>query len=288
MRNDSVMALLHNAARKYCIDRADELAEIHKQSDTDEEKQEQGAGISLLIAILLEIERAVPKDFDSGDEAHEYLLMAGKKAQVLGYHTEGSGDGRRVVSRAYNWTETERKALESARADYITYVTDLSLEKAASVERVPYRHVLTGAKRFRVAWKLEERWGVSPREHYWYPLLDVEIPSDVDVLALQELWFYKEVGAERMRSILLARGITRIWELQESIISSEYELDPRLCSFWGNETYWSSPELDWLVYVSHESSITFAGTWLVDAIKKSWPNWQQRIYTGYDYEPPPG
>ena len=57
-----------------------------------------------------------------------------------------------------------------------------------------------------------------------------------------------------------ARGQdARVWELNESRLDPEYEMDTRLCDFAGNETYWSSRELDWLVYVSHESSIAFTG-----------------------------
>ena len=61
-------------------------------------------------------------------------------------------------------------------------------------------------------------------------------------------------------------------------------MDTRLCDFAGNETYWSSRELDWLVYVSHESSIAFTGTWLVEEVKRRWPGWERRAYTGYDYD----
>src|SRR5947209_5872557 len=33
-------------------------------------------------------------------------------------------------------------------------------------------------------------------------------------------------------------------------VGPEYEMDPRLCSFWGGtEMYWSSRRLDWLIYL---------------------------------------
>jgi hypothetical protein len=47
--------------------------------------------------------------------------------------------------------------------------------------------------------------------------------------------------------------------------------------------YWSSRELDWLIYLSHEESLTFAGRWLVEAIKEALPNWRERLYTAYGY-----
>jgi hypothetical protein len=33
-----------------------------------------------------------------------------------------------------------------------------------------------------------------------------------------------------------------------------------------------------------ESSIAFAGAWLVEEVKRRWPGWERRVYTGYDYE----
>jgi len=71
-----------------------------------------------------------------------------------------------------------------------------------------------------------------------------------------------------------------VWQIDESGFDPEFEMDPRLCSFVRRgETYWSSGELDWLVYSSHEESITFAGRWLVGAVKAAWPTWSERLYT---------
>ena len=68
--------------------------------------------------------------------------------------------------------------------------------------------------------------------------------------------------------------------MNELRLDPEYEMDPRLCSFWGGtEMYWSSRKLDWLIYLSHEESMTFAGDWLAQAIKQALPNWRQRLYT---------
>ena len=241
--HDSAIKALHNAARRYCIESADELSAIQRESGV---REEQYVGIWLLGAILEEIERSVPQDFALEGELREYLLSAGKKVRVFTHHhSEVIGTERRIVYLEPDWTEAERIALEKARADYITYVTDLSVDEAAKSESLLYRHVMSDKERYRVARKLAERWGVRPSKHYWYPLSREEMPSDIDVLALQEEWFRKEVGVERLQSILLVRGIKRIWELDEFRVEPEYELDPRLCAFWkGAEGYWSSRELD--------------------------------------------
>lgn len=279
MAHDFAVKALYNAARRYCIDRTAE------QSDSDAQSDEISAGVWLLNAILENIERALPEDFSRDSEVRDYLLSVGEKARVLEYHTEGTGEERRAVYYESPLTEVERLGLENARAGYIKYVTDLSVDQASQTEKVLYRHVMSDTKRRRVGKNLAERWGVEPHEHYWHPLMAKELPPDV--LAFQEAWFRNEVGVESLQNILISKGIKRIWELDEFRVEPEYELDPRLCSFWkGVEGYWSSRELNWLIYVSHESSITFAGGWLIEAIKDVWPNWEKRIYTGWDYERP--
>ncbi len=105
-----------------------------------------------------------------------------------------------------------------------------------------------------------------------------------DVLVLQERHFYTDLGVDALCDILRMRGITRLFELAEHHWSPELEVDVELCYFVGSEKIWTSRSFDWLIYISHESSITFAGEWLVAAVKQAWPRWERRIYTDYIYD----
>ena len=64
-----------------------------------------------------------------------------------------------------------------------------------------------------------------------------------------------------------------MWELRE--YGAEYECDVALFEpiYNGAEGYWSSPSLDWIVYASHESSITIGG-WLAEDVKERWHTWR--------------
>jgi hypothetical protein len=91
--------------------------------------------------------------------------------------------------------------------------------------------------------------------------------------------FDEAVAPERLRGALAARGIQRVWELRE--YGPEYEeavamLDPY---YNGAEGYWSSGDLDWIIYASHESSVTVGG-WLLQDVKAIWPSWQVHVWTG--------
>jgi hypothetical protein len=47
----------------------------------------------------------------------------------------------------------------------------------------------------------------------------------------------------------------------------------------GAEGLWCDSNFDWIVYASHESSITIGG-WLLPEIQAVWSNWQEHLY-GY-------
>jgi hypothetical protein len=46
----------------------------------------------------------------------------------------------------------------------------------------------------------------------------------------------------------------------------------------GAEGFWCNNNFDWVIYASHESSITVGG-WLLAEIKNVWPNWKERVWT---------
>lgn len=59
-----------------------------------------------------------------------------------------------------------------------------------------------------------------------------------------------------------------------------YEMDRVLLRPWGGmgEQYWTSEKMDWLLYHSHENSLTVGGEWLLNGVKKAWPEWERYLY----------
>jgi hypothetical protein len=84
-----------------------------------------------------------------------------------------------------------------------------------------------------------------------------------------------------LRELLTRRRINRIWEMREHS-GDEYELELALFRphYNGAEGYWTSAESDWLVYASHESSITLAGEWLVAGFRDVVPDCDRYQYGG--------
>lgn len=121
-------------------------------------------------------------------------------------------------------------------------------------DRLPYRRVLNAEERSRVTRMMSETWGVS--HAYWYPLDEKTHPSliafdliEADRLVLQNL----------TAEFLSARGIARVLEIREYGPSYELEPHPKDFDYNGAEGFWTSDGADWIVYCSHESSMTFGG-----------------------------
>lgn len=131
---------------------------------------------------------------------------------------------------------------------------------------------------------MRELWGVQERR-YWHPLIRLDLPPNV--IALQQAWFDDAVPLATLHHILEEHGVTRFWELRE--YGPEYELDlaEMEAAYTEAESYWTSGTMDWLIYASHESSITVAGAWLISKVEAAWPAWEQHVYTGWDYPLPP-
>ncbi len=141
------------------------------------------------------------------------------------------------------------------------------------MEDLFYRYVLSEKETNSVWDKLGKNWK-HIREGYWYPLT---IWKEDGIEAFQDSYFEKEFGYEKLRTILSELGVTRLWELREGNINYEIELSILEPYYSGEEGYWCDESFEWVIYASHESSITFAGS-ILPKIKDNWENWEKRIW----------
>jgi hypothetical protein len=244
----SPIEALHTAARRYCENRA------------------ALAPSAVLDAIRWEVEAFTPADFSSLAEAREVLVSAGETAES-------------VLTRP-PLDESVRNSMDVERALFAEYVRDLSEDELAPIEPLPFRRTLTAEESRRLWSELEARWGV---EWYWYPLdrTDTEEPPP-NAVALNDDEFYEDEVQVRLRDVLAGLGVSRVLELRELLTGAECEIDLELFEpiYTGEgEGFWTDGSLDWLIYASHEGSVTVAGAQLLPAFKKAFPEWPDWIYT---------
>ena len=101
---------------------------------------------------------------------------------------------------------------------------------------------------------------------------------DRPLVAFQDKYFEQELGFKSLREILKAHQVDSVWELRE--YGPEYELESGVLEpiYNGAEGCWCSEGYEWLIYASHESSVTLGGEWLIDEAIRVWPNWDERIW----------
>lgn len=256
---------LHTVIRRYCIENHQfwwtkyfELAVLEKiRIDYSDEAYAIFPRYNTLNAILTEIERFQPSDFSSFEEAKEFFILISNSAE----NNFTKNPSNKIAEKVQ---KEERHKL----CEFITQLKDIDLSK---IEPLFYRKVLSEKESKNLREKLKSIWKV---DGYWFPLTTWK-PENTE--AFQDKYFEEELGHEKVQQILHNLGVEKVWELREGEIDCESELSIIEFYYSGEEGFWFDKSFDWLIYVSHESSITFAGS-ILPEIKKNWTNWQNRLW----------
>jgi hypothetical protein len=220
---------------------------------------------NVLKAILIELERLDPANLPDAENTRALLILAGEIAEDV--FTEGSGE---IDKRAMGAMAEERDA-------FCRHMRELKLADLYIIEELPYRRVLRAEESKSIWSRLSARWGILDR--YWYPMGGPK-PSDVE--AFEGSAFDDAFATVRLQDILRGHGIRHVWELREHReYGPEYEENVSLleASYNGAEGYWSSGDLEWIIYASHHRSVTVGG-WLLPEVQALWHSWQAHIWTG--------
>jgi hypothetical protein len=268
------MEKLHAAVRRYCLEQYSYWTKKYGElvSEGKDRFGNQYANEALytfprynvLNAILVEVERHRPVDFSSIDDAKRVLKSVALNAQSI-FTQPPNGN-------------LEQTAMNEEREALAKFISELSNNDLLLVEPLFYRRVLTAEEGATIWDKLETDWGVS--EGYWYPLAN---RKRQDIEAFQDKYFEKEVGTEPLRKLLRTHGIETLWEMREDGVNYELELSVFEPYYNGSEGYWCDATFQWIVYASHESSVTIGG-WLLSEINDVWSNWRQRVWTSPFFE----
>jgi hypothetical protein len=120
--------------------------------------------------------------------------------------------------------------------------------------------------------------------YYWYPLAKT---ARNDIIAFDYKYVDDKSKIDFLKEILASHGVTYIYEyawgtdncVQYDITKIDqvfWRSDPR---FWEcyNEGFWFSDKMDWIIYFSHEETVTIGGQRVVDAVKSKWSDWSNYI-----------
>jgi hypothetical protein len=110
----------------------------------------------------------------------------------------------------------------------------------------------------------------------WYPWGD-ERPPDAQVFDETRL---SARSWHELRELLALFGVSHLWELRGFSSGLDYEielalLEPVDVSL--GEMFWSEASLEWLIYRSHEDTVTIAGAQLLSGLRAAWPEWRSFV-----------
>ena len=254
---DTITAF-HTAARRYCIDRYAELHKVGKEISTR---------FQAIDAILAEIERFTPSDFEDVQEAKNLMAHAGQVAEN-GFIT------------SLHKTPKFKKIIQMERDSFSEFIQSLTENDLANIQPLPYQRVLA-QKESEAIWRaLQNRWQCEQKNRYWYPLTDVQVEG---ILAFDAKKFVHSSAWELLPNLLAARNENRVYELPE--VGEEREIEVikgENLFFPGSEVFWTTKDFEAIVYISHENSLTLGG-WLLEDFKQSYENWSLLLYSGVDF-----
>jgi hypothetical protein len=264
----SPVEALHTAARHYCIERID-LHEAHAPSVG---RRSWGVWHEIQAAV----EALTPADLSLAAEARERLLSAGANA----FMNDRTGRPRDPVAR-------------QALKDFAEYVQGVSYAELAHVEPLPFRRALSESESEQLWGELETRWGIKGMSYPFDHQSRDEPPPNTQVF--EDDPFFDQDVQHRLRRALAGLGVSRLWELQERRFlrdarfadgvdgqtvrwGRDYEIDRELLEPVYDETFWTNISFDWLIYKSHEYTVTISGAELLRAVQQSWPQWRGFIW----------
>jgi hypothetical protein len=266
------IAALHQAARRYCVDRharwADEYAAMQaarpftfaKAYGDDDYRV--FPRYLVLEAIRSAIERWQPADV---------ATVAAARARL----GEDATAESRFTAIAH---PLARAAMAEERAAFVAFAGASTPADWASAAPLPYRRVLAPPEAHALARAFVVRWGD------WYG----GWPSRTDVpphLTLHDEAREALPLRAAIDGFLAACAITRVFELRED--GDSYQLDVGATTFEYDfrEGRWFTDGCPWMIYASHESSITFGGGELIAHLRAALPGVDAFEYRGWS-DPP--
>lgn len=267
---------LHTAARRFCMDRhASWVSHYSKIESAGEARigSERSWTYTPLAyglfpryrldqAILDEVEKTTGMQSSSLANARLELIEAGNRPL-------------NALLAEFAKSDEAIGALKDEGESFEQFVRTITDEELGAVEPLPYRRVLM-PEETEILWnRFRSVWGIAG--FYWFPLADLS-PGMNAIAFHEELW-QERGGRDLVQQALREKNIERCFVLRE-LGPPHYECAANIvdATYDGSESFATS-DFSWLIYASHESSITVAG-WLADLCRLEWRDWADLTYGG--------
>lgn len=118
--------------------------------------------------------------------------------------------------------------------------------------------------------RLRQQWAIEA-EHMWVPLTG-HLQENTAYFEYSQ--FEQLFGMERLREILSQLSQEPVFAISE--VGEDYQGPITIVEEYGSqqliEMYYCDEHASWVVYVSHENTVTLAGQELLAHVKSAWPD----------------
>ena len=260
---------LITAARHYCIENFAFWSDKYSKEQSGNPYSDNDYNLipryNVLLAILQGVETFVGQEFSSFETCKQALVSIGQNSHSI-FTIDGNdelpllGESGKFKSTTGRQNRIEKKAIIEERKKFTDFINSRTNENISDVESLPYRHRLTDKEMLFVRQQLLNLWNYDGG--YWNPL-DENSPKETVFLMTDNL---TTEDCNEIRKFLISKSNARIYEVTEDRMDYEIEFDSFDIALY--ETIVTDKTFEWVIYGSHEDTITFGGSWLVDFIKK--------------------
>jgi len=271
---------LITSARHYCIDNYKFWSEKYSKEASGHNNPYSDNDYNLfprynvINAIQQGVETLVGQNFTSFETCKQELVKMGKNSHSIStidsnedLHLLGESGRHKSVGGRNN--TIENNAMNEERKKFIEFVSSITIEDISNVEPLPYRHRLTDTEMLSVRRQLLEHWNFDGG--YWNPL-DDKSPKETVFLMKDNI---TDDDCKKIVDYLISNSNKRLYEVTENRIDYEIEFDSfdiDLC-----ETIVTDKTFEWVIYGSHEETIAFGGSTLINFIKSLFANRQDKL-----------
>jgi hypothetical protein len=154
----------------------------------------------------------------------------------------------------------EKAAIQDEREKFVRFVQSITLGELGLVEPLPHRRRLKEDESGAVRQELCTQWNFDGQ--FWDPL---ENKSPAETLFLSKDSMTKE-DHQSIIDFIVENASSYLMEITED--GKDAEIDPKEFHPDCYETIYCDNSYSWIVYGSHESTVTFAGQALLEFVKK--------------------
>jgi hypothetical protein len=237
-------------ARRYCLEQhfywADKYS--HEQSGNNSPYSDNDYNLfpryNALNAILQGLETIVGQPFVSLDICKKEIKQIGLNNQDM------------FISGKQN--PVSRAAIQDEKKKFIKFVDNVSAIDLENIEPLPHKRRLKEEEANQIRRQLHEIWNYDGS--YWEPL-DNKSPQPTLFLMKENV---NDNDIEKIIQFIATKADEKIFAISEDRIDYEIEIDSFSPDLY--ETICCDKTFEWVIYGSHESTIAFGGSYLLEFI----------------------